>query len=75
MVYPEGRSSIRFERLIEGIQMYEKVQILRQEFEQKGDWKRLSELEKCLATFQLSNFPDQDPAKTLQEARKVIDQL
>ena len=31
MVYPEARSSVRFERLREGIQDYEKVRILRTE--------------------------------------------
>ena len=31
IVYPEGRSSIRFERLIEGIQDFEKMRILRRE--------------------------------------------
>ena len=30
MIYPEGRSSIRFERLIEGIQSYEKIRILKE---------------------------------------------
>lgn len=30
--YPGNRSSVRFERLIEGIQQYEKIRILRQEF-------------------------------------------
>ncbi|MEE4214765.1 MAG: DUF4091 domain-containing protein [Bacteroidales bacterium] len=31
LVYPDARSSIRFERLIEGIQDYEKISILKQE--------------------------------------------
>ncbi len=31
LVYPDARSSIRFERLIEGIQDYEKIRILKQE--------------------------------------------
>ncbi len=31
MVYPEGRSSIRFERLVEGVQDFEKMRILRAE--------------------------------------------
>jgi hypothetical protein len=29
LVYPQGRSSIRYERLVEGIQDYEKIQILK----------------------------------------------
>ena len=35
MIYPEGRSSIRFERLIEGIQSYEKIRILRKSSKRK----------------------------------------
>jgi hypothetical protein len=31
IVYPEGRSSIRFERLVEGIQDFEKMRILRED--------------------------------------------
>ena len=31
MVYPYNRSSIRFERLIDGIEVYEKVHALRRE--------------------------------------------
>ncbi|MCQ2168164.1 MAG: DUF4091 domain-containing protein [Bacteroidales bacterium] len=43
LLYPEG-SSVRFERLIEGIQDYEKIRILRQE----GNPKIVSKLEKLL---------------------------
>lgn len=35
MIYPEGRSSIRFERLIEGIQSYEKIRILKEDSKRK----------------------------------------
>ncbi|HEY5368179.1 MAG TPA: DUF4091 domain-containing protein [Hanamia sp.] len=35
-VYPGGRSSIRFERLREGIQDYEKFKILRAQLEKAG---------------------------------------
>lgn len=35
--YPGNRSSIRFERLIEGIHQYEKIQILREEYKDNPD--------------------------------------
>ena len=35
--YPGNRSSIRFERLIEGIHQYEKIQILREEYADDAD--------------------------------------
>ena len=44
--YPGPRSSVRFERLIEGIQQYEKIHILRQEL--RDDPVRLQRLEHLL---------------------------
>ena len=35
--YPGNRSSIRFERLIEGIHQFEKIQILREEYKDNPD--------------------------------------
>ena len=35
--YPGDRSSVRFERLIEGIHQYEKIQILREEYSNNAD--------------------------------------
>ncbi len=46
MIYPEGRSSIRFERLIEGIQSYEKIRILKEEFEKKGNTSAIKKSDK-----------------------------
>lgn len=46
MIYPEGRSSIRFERLIEGIQSYEKIRILKEEFEKKGNKSAIKKIDK-----------------------------
>ena len=51
LVYPGARSCIRFERLIEGIQAHEKINILRQEFEKKGNKAGLKKIEKMLAPF------------------------
>jgi hypothetical protein len=45
IVYPGARSSIRFERLIEGIQDAEKIRILRSAFENDGSDAALKKLE------------------------------
>ena len=47
--YPGNRSSVRFERLIEGIHQYEKIQILREEYSDKAD--KLYKLNTLLGRF------------------------
>lgn len=47
--YPGNRSSVRFERLIEGIHQYEKIQILREEY--KNDSEKLAQLNALLGRF------------------------
>ncbi len=47
--YPGNRSSVRFERLIEGIHQYEKVQILKEEY--KNDSEKLAQLNALLGRF------------------------
>ena len=51
--YPGNRSSVRFERLIEGIHQYEKIQILREEY--KNDENKLADLQVLLDRFNGSN--------------------
>lgn len=51
MVYPGGRSSLRFERLIEGIQCCEKARVLRHTLRAKGDKRGLAKLEQALKVF------------------------
>ena len=50
-VYPGCRSGVRFERLIEGIQQYEKVLALRKFYAENGDNESLETLEKALERF------------------------
>lgn len=46
IVYPDARSSIRFERLIEGIQDVEKIRILRKELQNANTEEALKKLER-----------------------------
>ena len=50
--YPGNRSSVRFERLIEGIHQYEKIQILREEYKNNSD--KLNALNTLLNRFTAS---------------------
>lgn len=49
VTYPQARSSLRFERMLEGIQDYEKVQIIRKLLKQKGDVSTLAKLNEAIA--------------------------
>lgn len=51
IVYPGDRSSIRFERLIEGIQQAEKIRLLREELTAEGAQEELDELNETVALF------------------------
>ncbi len=55
-IYPGPRTSIRFEKLIEGIQDFEKIRILKEQFIREGDEEHLEELNEVLATFTLENL-------------------
>lgn len=50
-IYPGPMSSIRFERLLEGLQMCEKIHILRREFAADGDEAALRRLDAAVALF------------------------
>ncbi len=56
-LYPGPRSSIRFERLMEGFQNCEKVRILRMELEEKGEAEKLAKLENALSKFTTDEQP------------------
>jgi hypothetical protein len=77
LVYPGARSSIRFERLREGIIAWEKVRLLREALQAKGDAGRegLRRLDEVLAGFRydvVQKEPAQVPVRT---ARQVVEEL
>lgn len=47
-VYPDGRSSVRYERMVEGIQESEKIALLRQQFISEGNIAALQQLDDAL---------------------------
>lgn len=71
LVYP-GRSSIRMERLVEGVQDAEKIRILREEFQSKGMKSQLRKLNSAVSKFMPENLTKDNAAEMVNEARKVL---
>lgn len=62
MVYPGGRSSIRFERVIEGVEAAEKYRILREEYEQSHQTEALHRLNNVLEGFKSGHLASEEEA-------------
>ncbi len=71
IVYPD-RSSIRFERLIEGVQDAEKIRILGEEFAKKGQKAKLDKLNKAVGRFVPENLTINNATEMLNEGREVL---
>ncbi len=71
LVYPAARSSVRFERLRDGIEVAEKVRLLRQEGVDMADVE--AALEKILSTN--AHDHNQGWREIISEARKRLDEL
>lgn len=75
-IYPDGRSSIRYERMVEGIQMSEKIRILRSEFTKKKDVAALQMLENALLPIRTGAMNPWYPTSTVVDRlQESIDEL
>lgn len=68
LVYPGPRSSIRFERMIEGLQAYEKIRILKEAG--KG-----AELDKVLKKFEINALKQKKAEDMVNAANAVLNKL
>ena len=59
VIYPFSLSSIRWERLVQGIQQFEKYKILLAEAKAKGNTSRVKTLEKLLKTIEVARIADE----------------
>jgi hypothetical protein len=73
--YPGPRTSIRFEKLIEGIQDFEKVRILREQFIREGKTKNIQKLDKMLSAFELDKLKTIPAADMVTKARNILNQF
>ncbi len=75
-VYPDGRSSVRYERMVEGIQMSEKLRILREELTAARDIERLQQLENALLPIRTGALNPWYPTSTvIDHLQEAIDTL
>jgi len=74
IVYPNNRSSIRFETLREGIQDAEKIRILREDFTNRKMTKELELLNKTVAKFNITTKPT-NLDSLLQEGKSSLTRL
>ena len=76
-IYPGPRSSIRFERLMEGLQDCAKIQVLREEPTAKGAKGKLAKLDKVLAKFTPEGMKEgkQTAAEMVQELNALLNAL
>lgn len=72
IVYPDARSSVRFEKLIEGIRDYEKARILRSEWEASGNKAALKRLDEALKSFTIERIAAEGPIPAIKKARKAL---
>jgi len=71
-IYPGPRSSVRFEKLIEGIQDFEKIRIIRDECIRKGEPEKLMKLNTILTSFEPELLDLKSADEMVTEAKKVL---
>ncbi|MDD4158750.1 MAG: DUF4091 domain-containing protein, partial [Proteiniphilum sp.] len=72
IVYPDGRSSIRFERLREGIQDAEKIRILRKKLQNEPE--KIKRLEEMLQRLNILEKPE-DLNSLMREGKELLEKL
>ncbi|WP_085537405.1 DUF4091 domain-containing protein [Massilibacteroides vaginae] len=74
-IYPGPRSSIRWERTIEGIQDAEKIRILREELTSKNQKGKLDKLNNAVSRFMHENLTPDNAAEMVNAGRRVLNSL
>lgn len=75
VIYPDARSSIRFERMKEGIQDAEKIRILREKFLAESNTSKLQMLDEAVAKFDTRKAPEIPTAELVNEGQRVLAEL
>jgi hypothetical protein len=77
-IYPGPVTSIRFEKLVEGVQDFEKIRILREEWARTQATEKLQKLDSILGQFSLTeipNLPDRNIAAFIKTAKEELQKL
>lgn len=75
LVYPGARSSIRFENLVAGIQAYEKIRILKADWQKEGHKSALKQLDKMLREFDEKQLDHQSARQVVEKADRFMNQF
>ena len=73
--YPGPRSSIRFEKLIEGIQDFEKIRLLKEEFIKEGKLDNLNELNKILSGFEIRALDSISAGSLVEKGKEFLNKF
>ncbi len=73
--YPGPRTSMRFEKLVEGVQDFEKIRILREKLAGKGKAASIGELDTLLSEFQLERLKTIPAAEMIRKGRELLNRL
>jgi hypothetical protein len=74
-VYPGPSSSIRFEKLVEGIQDYEKIRILKDTWTRAGDSEKLKKLDSILTGIDIKTLAGTPSADLIASVKKLLLEL
>ncbi len=76
LVYPGPRSSVRWERFVEGVQQVEKYRLLRDECMVRGDAESVKKLENALAAFRSGELNyHSTSARLVNDFEQLLNQL
>ena len=75
LVYPGARSSIRFENLVAGIQAYEKIRILKADWQKEGHKSALKQLDKILCEFDEKQLEGQSARQVVEKADRFMNRF
>lgn len=75
LVYPGARSSIRFENLVAGIQAYEKIRILKADWQKEGNKSALNRLDKMLREFDEKQLERQSARQVVEKADRFMNRF
>ncbi len=74
IVYPGGRSSVHLAKLVEGIQDYEKIHILKKEWENSGDRESLDRLSTILGEFTVEKILSEGAGLAVKTAKSFLNE-
>lgn len=73
-IYPNAESSLRFDRMVEGIQDYEKALILMEEWKKNGEEGKLAVLSQALKIFTFENIEAEGAGPAVHKAKAALQQ-